>query len=405
MPGVAPTHERALALHRGGRLDEAAALYGEVLAGEPAHFGALHLLGVVHGQRGRYAQAVDLIEQAIRVDARVASAHAHLGNAQHALGRFDDALASYDRSLALTPGHRLALLGRGKALCSLRRLTDALASYEAALDVEPQCSESLMNRGDILLAIGRRSEGETSLRRAQACGADPERIRFLLASIGSEPMPSVAPAGYLRDLFNDFADRFDGELIGLLRYRVPELLAQRILRHSPPGWVDILDLGCGTGLCGTLLTRIARRLTGIDLSAAMLAKAHECGVYTELECVGITDYLAKRDREFDWVVAADVLVYFGDLAPVFAGVRRVLRAGGCFVFSVEAAEQADVELAATRRYRHSRPYLDRLAGEHGFTVDALENHVLRLEAGQAVNGHLACLRLDAEVAADDSPQR
>lgn len=399
MHGAAATHERALALHRDGRLDEAAALYGEVLAGEPAHFGALHLLGVVHGQRGRYAQALDLIGQAIAVDARVASAHAHLGNAQHALGMFDDALASYDRALALTPRHRQALVGRGKALCSLHRFTDALVSYEAALDIEPECSESLMNRGDILLAIGRRSEGEASLRRAAACGADPERIRFVLASIGSEPIPGAAPVGYLRDLFDDYADRFDGELIGLLRYRVPELLAQRIIRDSPPGWLDILDLGCGTGLCGSLLTRIARRLTGVDLSARMLAKAGECGVYTELECVEITDYLARHDQEFDLVLAGDVLVYFGDLAPLFAGVRRVLRAGGRFAFSVEAAEQADFELGAARRYRHSQPYLDRLAHEHGLTVDALESHVVRFDAGRAVNGHLAYLRRVAEVAA------
>ena len=397
MHGVAATYERALTLHRGGQLDEAAALYDEVLAGEPGHFGALHLLGVVQGQRGRYAEALDLIERAIRVDSTVAAAHAHLGNAQHALGLFADAVTSYDRALALTPRYRLALMGRGKALWSLHRLTDALASYEAALDIEPECSESLMNRGDILLAIGRRSEGEASLRRAEACGADSQRIRFVLASVGREPIPNMAPTGYLRDLFDDYADRFDGELIGLLRYRVPELLAERVRRDSPPGGIDILDLGCGTGLCGLELKSVARRLTGIDVSPNMLAKARERDVYTELECVELTDYLAKRAAEFDLVVASDVLIYLGDLAPVFAGVRQILRAGGRFVFSVEAADQSDFELGTTRRYRHSKRYLDRLAADHGFKIDSLESHVLRFEAGSAVNGHLVQLRL-AEVA-------
>ena len=110
-----------------------------MLAGEPGHFDALHLLGVVQGQRGRYAEALDSIERAIRVDSTVAAAHAHLGNAQHALGLFEDAVTSYDRALALTPGYRLALMGRGKALWSLHRLIDALAS----LTKEPHSTSSL----------------------------------------------------------------------------------------------------------------------------------------------------------------------------------------------------------------------------------------------------------------------
>ena len=386
-------HERAIALHRGGQLGEAEALYREVLASEPAHFGALHLLGVIEAQRGRYAEAVVLIEQAIRIDPRVAAAHANLGNAECALGFFDKALASYQRALTLQPVHRFALMGQGKASRSLGRLTDALASYEAALDIDPDCSESLMNRGDILLVLGRLTEGVVSLRRAVDCGADPERIRFVLASIGIETDPGMAPTGYVQDLFDNYADRFDAELVEVLRYRTPELLERLVLRSSPRAPLDILDLGCGTGLCGPLMRPIARRLTGVDLSAKMLAHARDRDVYSELECIELTDYLARCDAEFDLVVAADVFIYLGDLTPVFAGVRRALRAGGRMAFSVEAGDQHDRELAATRRYRHSRPYLERLAAEYGFAVDAIETGVLRREAGSDVHGHLALLRL------------
>ena len=187
-----------------------------MLASEPAHFGALHLLGVIEGQRGRYAEAVVLIEQAIRVDPGVAAAHANLGNAQCALGFFDKALTSYQRALTLQPGSPAGPDGAGQGDRSLGRLTDALASYEAALDIDPDCSESLMNRGDILLVLGRMAEGVASLRRAVACGADPERIRFVLASIGIETVPGMAPPGYVKDLFDNYADRFDAELVEAL---------------------------------------------------------------------------------------------------------------------------------------------------------------------------------------------
>jgi predicted TPR repeat methyltransferase len=386
-------YEEALALHRGGRLDDAVALYHEVLAEQPAHFGALHLLGVVEGQRSHYADAVVWIEQALRVDPGVAAAHANLGNAQHALGLFDEALASYERALALQPGHRTALMGRGKACWSLGRLTDALSSYDAALKIDPDCAESLMNRGDILLALGRQAEGVAALRRAVVCGADPQRIHYVLASIGVEQTPGMAPQGYVADLFDNYADRFDAVLVDSLQYRTPELLVDLLMRDTPPAPQDILDLGCGTGLCGPLLKPIARCLTGIDLSPNMLAKARERGVYDQLECVELNDYLARGEAEFDLVVAADVFVYLGDLAPVFAGVRRALRSGGRFAFSVEAGDRQDVELAATRRYQHSRPYLERLAAVHGFVVQTIETGVLRRNEGSDVAGHLALLRL------------
>jgi predicted TPR repeat methyltransferase len=388
-------YERALELHRSGQFAEAAALYREVLDGEPAHFGALHLLGVIEGQGGRFAEAVALIEQAIAIDACVAAAHANLGNAQHGLGSFDKALTSYQRALELQPTHRAALIGQGKTCWSLGRLIEALASYEAALTVEPDCRESLMSRGEILLALGRRSEGVASLRRAAACSADPEPIQFVLASMGKEAVPDMAPAGYVKDLFDKYADRFDAELLHILRYRAPELLAQLILRHVPSAPLDVLDLGCGTGLCGPLMRPIARRLTGVDLSANMLAQARARDLYSELECVELTEYLARPKAEFDLVVAADVLIYLGGLAPVFAGVQRALRPGGRFAFSVEAGDQQDFELAETRRYRHSKPYLERLAAAHGFDVVVIENGVLRRESSSDVNGYLALMHLAA----------
>jgi len=355
--GSQQLYEQALAHHRAGRLDEAATLYGKILIREPAHFGALHLLGVMEGQRGRYPQAAALIEQALQVDSGVAAAHANLGNARHALGLFDQALASYESALALQADHRTALMGQGKARWSLGRLSDALASYDAALAMAPDCAESLMNRGDILLALGRRTEG------------------------------------YIKDLFDSYAERFDTVLVDALQCRIPELLSELVRRSAPPARLDVLDIGCGTGLCGPLLRPLARRLTGIDLSDGMLAKARERAVYASLECVALGDYLALRDAEFDLVVAADVFVYLGDLAPVFAARRRALRAGGRFAFSVEAGESHDIELAATRRYRHSRAYLQRLAEAHGFGIEAIEDAVLRRNEGSKVDGHLALLRV------------
>ena len=391
-------YAHAVALHRSGHLDEAAGIYREVLAGEPAHVGALHLLGVVDAQRERYENAASLIEQAIAIDPGLAAAHANLGNVWIALGFLGKALESYDRALALQPDDTQSLMGTGKAYRLLGQLTDALDNYDAALRLDPTCGESLMCRGDILLTIGRTDEGVASLRRAVECGADADAIGFVLASIGESSVGSVsspprqAPTRYIRELFDDFADSFDTVLVERLSYRTPELLTHMILREPRPDAGDVLDLGCGTGLCGPLLRPIARRLIGVDLSPGMIAKSRARGVYDELECAELTEYVARRRDDVDLIVAADVLVYVGDLAPVFSAVRRALRHDGRFAFSVEAGDDdADFELARTRRYRHSRGYIERLAAESGFAVRSLESSVLRTNDGSDVKGFLALL--------------
>jgi predicted TPR repeat methyltransferase len=103
-------------------------------------------------------------------------------------------------------------------------------------------------------------------------------------------------------------------------------------------------------------------------------------------------FLQAQAGIFDLAVAADVFIYVGDLAAVFQGVRRALREKGIFAFSVEASEQQDLVLRATRRYAHSRSYLERLAKAHGFAVETIEPHIIRQQKGADVAGYLAVLR-------------
>jgi predicted TPR repeat methyltransferase len=92
------------------------------------------------------------------------------------------------------------------------------------------------------------------------------------------------------------------------------------------------------------------------------------------------------------VAAADVLIYLGDLAPVFAGARHALRAGGLFGFSVEASDAEDFVLRPTLRYAHSVAYLRELAASHQFVFEFIEPRIIRKEKGSDVDGFHAILR-------------
>ena len=155
-------------MHQGGALDRAEALYQEILKIAPAHFDALHLLGVLRQQQGRSQEALRLIAAALRCNAASADALSNHGVVLEALDRPAEAVASYDKALALKPGKTDALSNRGNALRKLGRSSDALASCEAALALNPNFADALGNRGQALAALGRYAEAVASFDRALA---------------------------------------------------------------------------------------------------------------------------------------------------------------------------------------------------------------------------------------------
>jgi predicted TPR repeat methyltransferase len=139
---------------------------------------------------------------------------------------------------------------------------------------------------------------------------------------------------------------------------------------------------------------MAQRLCGVDLSPAMIEKARAREVYDELEVGDLVEVLRKVGTgSFDLLVAADVLIYLGDLAPVFEGASAALRPDGLFAFTLEAGGGDRYHLQRkTLRFTHSEPYVRRMAELFGFEIDSLEPTVLRMEAGHPVPGYLIVLR-------------
>jgi protein O-GlcNAc transferase len=160
--------QQAVIFHRAGSLMEAEQLYREVLRTQPRDFNALHLLGVVHHQRGRHADALDQIDAALTVNSATADAHNNRGNVLVALKRFDEAVASYGRAIALKPDYAEAFVGRANALHELKKFEDALKSCEKALALKPDHAEACYNFGNSLAALKRFDEALVQYNRAIA---------------------------------------------------------------------------------------------------------------------------------------------------------------------------------------------------------------------------------------------
>jgi len=161
-----------LALHRNGELAQATAAYQRVLSTHPNNFDAWHLSGVIAAQSSNPLRAVELIDEAIKINPKSAAAWANRGNALKILKRLEEALSSYDCAIAMNPHYADAYSNRGAALAELNRMEEALLSYDQAIALAPDSAAAHNNRGNTLKRLSRSEEAFASYDRAIAIKPD-----------------------------------------------------------------------------------------------------------------------------------------------------------------------------------------------------------------------------------------
>ncbi len=189
--------DQAVALHQAGRLDDATALYQQIVARTPGHFDATHLLGVVALQRGDLAGAERLITQALTVKPKDAAALNNLGTTVLRARRLDEARALFERAVKAQPAHVDALSNLGRVLRELGRFAESVAPLKRAFagnaksaDIADLLGASLLATGDARAAVGvfetsvkvRPREAQTWIHLAIACQRDGNPKRALEAA-------------------------------------------------------------------------------------------------------------------------------------------------------------------------------------------------------------------------------
>ena len=350
------------------------------------------LQGLDHYQGERFTEAERCFAASLALVPGRASTLTNLGAMRLKLGKYQDAADLLQEAVSQEPANVEALGHLATALAELGYAGQALERADQALRFNPQLAPVWGLRGTLLRDMGRLPEARQSFEKAIACGGDTELNRYYLASVSGQDAPPTAPAEYVQALFDGYAEGFEEHLVEVLNYRAPEILAAELAR-SGRKFARALDLGCGTGLCGLRLRPLVAALDGVDLSANMVERAAMRGVYDELAQAVLVSYLSTTQHRYDLVVAADVFIYVGALEKVFAGLARVLDAGGLFCFSVEAApqdSQAPV-LRPSLRYAHSLRYVRKLAGEWGFELTTTAEHPIRKDQGTPIPGLFAWL--------------
>lgn len=414
----------AILLQKNGQLAEAGELYRLVLERSPEHPRALHFAGVLAHQQRRSEQAIALIERSLALAPDQADWHSNLGIVHQSGGDLLEAAAAYRRAIAIDAGHANAHSNLGVVLRALGKPAEAEAAYRTSIQLNPDHIDAYTNLGILLNGLGRTEEAAACYCKAitlrpkhrdarkllalahctlgeigeavtileqwlQDEPADPIALHMLAACTGRD-VPARASDEFVERTFDSFAASFESKL-QKLSYRAPTLIAAMLEESGlePTKQLDVLDAGCGTGLCGPLVAPYARRLTGVDLSAGMLEQAEEKRVYDALARTELTEFLRASREAFGLIVSADTLVYFGDLEHVIAAAAGALRPDGLFVFTLEhaAGDTAgiDYRLEFHGRYSHTRAYVERLLARSGFRAEIGEAE-LRMESGAPVAG-------------------
>jgi predicted TPR repeat methyltransferase len=295
-----------------------------------------------------------------------------------------EAEAAFRRALAIDASFVHALSNLGD-LCTRLGRSDEAAHYHCRAFVSgPLTHKPKRMLGIAYYTLNRIAEAAEVYR--QWCIDEPNNpvARHLLAACSGEDVPSRAEDAFVEAIFDEYAENFDTKLVQNLGYRGPEYIAAALASQlSAARTLEVLDAGCGTGLCGPVLSPYAVHLTGVDLSANMLARARARGGYDRLVKAELGEYLANQVQAFDLIVIADVLIYFGALEGVFAAARAALKDQGLLVFTIEThaadSQSPPFVIRPSGRYGHDPRYVERVLVEHGFRVSSSTPVVLREE--------------------------
>ena len=334
---------------------------------------------------GRAPDAVTFLEALIADGRAGLLARAVLVRAKIAADDAGGAVASARETVSLYPGAAAAALALGQALMAAHFLPAAIGEFQRASRIDPNLAEP-----HYLLGLAWLEAGEAEKALAIFAGLLPDAHPDLAAKIAeAEALRALsrANAGYVRHLFDQFSADYDARMLVHLRYAGHTILRQLADLVLPVRQdLFVLDLGCGTGLAGAAFRDMAARLDGIDLSPAMIAKAGERAIYERLSVADIETALFESAAAYDLVLAADSLVYLGDLTAVFVGAAQALKPGGMFLFTAERGEDADFSLGDKRRWRHSEAYIRAEAARAGLDLVGLIQCSPRTEAGRPVPG-------------------
>lgn len=367
--------------------------YEKVLASLPQHVDARLAVAYCLEKQGLEQEAINELINITKDDTKVIESHELLAKLYGNRREHKLAIKHYQNCIGLKPSieHYYNI---GVHYMDLQHFQEAESYFKQVIQQDSKHYPTLQNLGAIYLKMRNIPAALNVYKKLELISPHPEEIRHILSALEEKSPTPKPPPGFISRLFDSYAVRYDEHLTAFLEYKVPEAMKKMLenstaLDNQP---LQVIDIGCGTGLSAPWLKEAASEFTGIDLSSDMLAIAKQKNIYSKLILGDIQPELEKT-KDNDLIIAADVLTYFGDLKNIIQSVYNCLRIKGYFIFSVERCDQEQPYiLHHSLRYAHNKQYILELSKNLGFTVIDFEQMIIRKDHGRSVEGYLVLIQ-------------
>ena len=345
-------------------------------------------LALLHARQNQFSQSIEAAEKVAALEPRNLQVLAGVIDIAHRAGHLEMAVRHLRRGLELVAGDVQLRRLLARDLGQLEQYAEALEVWSALLEQDSSDTEARAGRVQTLLAQGQpaQARADTLVLLEKEPG---NAVNAYYNALAHGATPPHQPPEISRTLFDNMAELYDQHMVRGLRYQLPKQVADRLLAAHPDKKINVLDLGCGTGLLGVCLGRLDGALVGVDISRGMIDQAARHNVYDRFHHTNLLDALEDTPASLYQVIAAlDVFIYTGSLDHAVPNALRILVPGGQMVFSCEAASEdgPDLVLLPSGRYAHKRSHVKTLCQAAGFDTVDVEDTVLRLENNAPVHG-------------------
>ena len=343
-----------------------------------------------YAKLSEFNKAISSYEEAISIQPGYVEAYYNLGNLYHQMGELDKAVRNFKKVVALDPDY--SKVHPNKTLLviyffSKGEINNALETLQEWIKSNPDDALLFNMMGGCYLSLREFKMSIQSYEKALELKPDYAIPQHMINSLKGHTSKSP-PKEYVKNLFDDYAERFNDSLVQGLQYKLPFIIKDLIQNISSKSkFAKTIDLGCGTGLSGNGLSEISEHLSGIDISENMISKADELDVYDNLYTGDIVEALNAVQENFDLFVALDVLIYVGDVESIFKTVHKYSNPESIFVFSTEIQEESGYSLLSSSRYSHSDSYIMNQASGKFVLINSKDT-VIRKEGNNLIHGKI-----------------
>lgn len=336
--------------------------YALALAQEPYYIEAMYNMAMTYETTGDYVEVKRRLQTILEIHPKNIRAMRKLADIMMVEHNYYGAEQVLHMTSQISPDHAPTWSKIADCLIQQDEYSSAITVLERALELEDSAytwiqlgvvQRELQSKQTLPIS---NDDIAHSFRQALRLNPDSGKAQYLLHMVEGNT-PDRAPSDYVANLFDFYAPKFEEHLVDILGYQTPQKLKDFLFAHTAQRhFTNIFDLGCGTGLMGSIMHAHCDALFGLDLSTLMIQEAKKKNIYTQLLQDDLFS-IPKHDLPaMDLLIAADVLVYIGNLQPLFDLLAYTMNEKAYLLFSVEECPK-DFILGSEARFLHSLAHI------------------------------------------------